>query len=103
MERKVLEIEKEMEFDAMILVGAKSDRSDRRVVSQSHGEYHARKWNVRFHETSSFTGSGVDDLFHDVVVTATQQLGYQSDKYRRHVTGSKESRLDWMKRFFRSY
>ena len=49
-----------------ILVGTKSDLTERRVVRQQDAEKFAKKHNFRYFETSAKEGTNIDEMFQDI-------------------------------------
>ena len=47
----------------MILVGNKSDLNDKRAIPTEEGEEFAKRFDMKFYETSAFNGSNIEQLF----------------------------------------
>lgn len=61
---RVLNI-KHLKRPAIVLVGNKSDRGDRRDVGFEQGMALARKWNCKFWEVSAKTKTNIDTAFYE--------------------------------------
>ena len=51
----------------IILIGNKSDLSDRRQVSKDQAQVTANSWNIVYHETSAKTKTNVDKVFYEIM------------------------------------
>lgn len=76
-----------------ILVGNKSDLSDRRVVSREEGEAMAKKYNMRYIESSAKRAENVDDIFYiltEDIARARKERGPQMDGGNGKDSGTME-------------
>ena len=58
----------------MVLVGNKSDLSDRRQVNTEEGQELADKYGILFYETSAKDGTNVDNIFYDSANKIAQNI-----------------------------
>ena len=58
----------------MVLVGNKSDLSDRRQVNTEEGQELADKYGMLFYETSAKDGTNVDNIFYDSANKIAQNI-----------------------------
>eukprot|EP01120_Amphizonella_sp_Union-15-10_P008021 TRINITY_DN2800_c0_g1_i1.p1 TRINITY_DN2800_c0_g1~~TRINITY_DN2800_c0_g1_i1.p1 ORF type:complete len:181 (-),score=30.54 TRINITY_DN2800_c0_g1_i1:169-711(-) len=70
---------KESEDVPMVLVGNKSDLSEKRSVKKEQGDLLAKQFNARFYETSAKTGENINTIFYDLV----KQVAAKSPPPRR--------------------
>lgn len=64
---QVLRVKQDDKSVPFILVGNKSDLSERRAITRQHAEDVARRWQVPYVETSAKTRDNVDEVFLDLM------------------------------------
>ncbi|XP_031551328.1 dnaJ homolog subfamily C member 27-like [Actinia tenebrosa] len=73
----------------MAVVANKVDLTSRRVVSSKEGQKWAKDHDFKYYETSSATGSGVYDMFNDLLTTVVER---KLVKPKPIIIGEKEGR-----------
>ena len=83
----------------MILVGNKSDLDDKRAISTEEGEEFAKRFDMKFYETSAFNGSNIEKLFlesSENIIEKIEQDYYDLDDEESGIklgTGIKKNAL----------